>query len=197
MLRCNRAESIRFTCLLLTGTEEIIYKLNITTVINIRATNFYHHFSLLLFFLFLMSPKSSDVSTESRFFEWVSWNSTYIFLIAYLVQRKLQQIECIEPERNSVAADNLHAFFSLLAAHFHCPNRRSHFSRLKIAISFGFFFFFITKSYEITFAPLIRSVLNAHSARHNRNNKNSKCCTLRICEFLRTNRNVLLAMQMC
>lgn len=55
-------ESTRYTCLLLTGTEEIIYQLNITVVINIRATNFYH------FFLFLISTNSSDVSTESRFF---------------------------------------------------------------------------------------------------------------------------------
>lgn len=43
-------ESTRYTCLLLTGTEEIIYQLNITVVINIRATNFYHRFSFFLIF---------------------------------------------------------------------------------------------------------------------------------------------------
>lgn len=111
-------ESTRYTCLLLTGTEEIIYQLNITVVINIRATNFYH------FFLFLISTNSSDVSTESRFF-------IQFFLIAYLVQRKLEQIKS---NQNNISTGAISQ-----QAHLHHPDRRSYSSRLKIAISFWFF----------------------------------------------------------
>lgn len=71
-------ESTRLPCLLLTGTEEIIYQLNITVVINIRATNFYHRFS---FFAYFRSRRSQVTYQRSQgfsytFFFWLHfWSS--------------------------------------------------------------------------------------------------------------------------